>query len=74
MVFNWFRRQYDKDKDKAQKQPETTPPPESKVESTEPSASPEPEVAEDYLAWAKAASFRYGDRLHVRLWGDRRGV
>lgn len=58
MVFNWFRRQYndkDKEKETTQKQPETTPPPESKVESTQPSASPEPEAAEDYLAWAKAA-------------------
>ncbi|MGA9382308.1 MAG: signal recognition particle-docking protein FtsY, partial [Phormidium sp.] len=51
MVFNWFRRQYnDKEKEKeqeqqkeiTQKQPEITPP-------------PEPEIAEDYLAWAKTA-------------------
>jgi fused signal recognition particle receptor len=56
MVFNWFRRQYnDKDKEKTEKQPETTPPPESKVESTEPSASVQPQAADDYLAWAKAA-------------------
>jgi len=55
MVFNWFRRQYDKDKEKTEKQPETTPPPESKVESTQPSTSPEPQAAEDYLVWAKAA-------------------
>ncbi|XWK85719.1 MAG: signal recognition particle-docking protein FtsY [Phormidium sp.] len=56
MVFNWFRRQYnDKDKEKTEKQPETTPPPESKVESTEPSVSPAPQAADDYLAWAKAA-------------------
>lgn len=56
MVFNWFRRQYnDKEKEKTEKQPETTPPPESKVESTQPSASPEPQTADDYLTWAKAA-------------------
>lgn len=56
MVFNWFRRQYnDKDKEKTEKQPETTPPPESKVESTEPSVSPQPQAADDYLTWAKAA-------------------
>ncbi|MFB2879991.1 signal recognition particle-docking protein FtsY [Floridanema aerugineum] len=56
MVFNWFRRQYnDKDKEKTEKQPETTPPPESKVESTEPSVSQQPQAADDYLAWAKAA-------------------
>jgi len=56
MVFNWFRRQYnDKEKEKTQDKPQTTPPPESQVESTEPSASPEPAAADDYLAWAKAA-------------------
>lgn len=55
MVFNWFRRQYDKDKEKTEKQPETTPPPESKVESTQPSTSSEPQTSEDYLTWAKAA-------------------
>lgn len=56
MVFNWFRRQYnDKEKEKTEKQPQTTPPPESKVESTEPSVSSQPEAADDYLAWAKAA-------------------
>ncbi|MFB2835904.1 signal recognition particle-docking protein FtsY [Floridanema evergladense] len=56
MVFNWFRRQYnDKEKEKTEKQPETTPPPESQVESTEPSASPETPAADNYLAWAKAA-------------------
>ncbi|OKH36354.1 signal recognition particle-docking protein FtsY [[Phormidium ambiguum] IAM M-71] len=55
MVFNWFRRQYDKDKEKTEKQPETTPPPESKVESTQPSTTSEPQTSEDYLTWAKAA-------------------
>lgn len=29
-----------------------------------------PQVAE----WCRLNGFRYGDRLHVRLWGDRRGV
>ncbi|MFB2937177.1 signal recognition particle-docking protein FtsY [Aerosakkonemataceae cyanobacterium BLCC-F154] len=62
MVFNWFRRQYndkEKEKEKTQKQPEATEatsPPESQVEESIPSsATSEPQAAEDYLAWAKAA-------------------
>jgi fused signal recognition particle receptor len=58
MVFNWFRRQFDKS--------ESEPTPDSErveeaavVEEEEAAAQPEaptaPEVATDYLAWAKAA-------------------
>jgi len=56
MVFNWFRRQYNDNKDKSQQQPETTTP-EPKVESKQPEATPAPtgQNPDDYLAWAKAA-------------------
>ncbi len=57
MVFNWFRRQFDKS--------ESEPAPDSErvevaeIEEEEAAAQPEapatPEVATDYLAWAKAA-------------------
>lgn len=30
--------------------------------------------AVNVATWCRDAGFRYGDRLHVRLWGDQRGV
>jgi fused signal recognition particle receptor len=52
MVFNWFRRQFNEKEQKQEKEQATEPTakqPESDAEETT------PEVAEDYLNWAKAA-------------------
>lgn len=64
MVFNWFRRQYTESGSSEQEtppeQPQDTPPASPKAEpatdAAPPTAEPNsPAVAEDYLAWAKAA-------------------
>ncbi|MCU0544805.1 MAG: signal recognition particle-docking protein FtsY [Oscillatoriaceae cyanobacterium Prado104] len=64
MVFNWFRRQYSdsgsSEPETPSEQPQDTPPASPKAEpatdAAPPTAEPNsPAVAEDYLAWAKAA-------------------
>lgn len=61
MVFNWFRRQFSEksdEKEEEQSQPAATQPEVESAESASESASTEqqsPEVAADYLNWAKAA-------------------
>ncbi|MCL1470847.1 signal recognition particle-docking protein FtsY [Argonema antarcticum] len=58
MVFNWFRRQYSDSKeqpqDKAASSAQPEPQPESDT-SDRPEEQSQQQVAEDYLAWAKAA-------------------
>ncbi|VXD14674.1 Signal recognition particle receptor FtsY [Planktothrix serta PCC 8927] len=58
MVFNWFRRQFNEKTDQIQEpqtevkaEPETVEKPPETAESSEPA----PQIAEDYLQWAKAA-------------------
>jgi fused signal recognition particle receptor len=53
MVFNWFRRQFS-DRSEAPQEEEKNQPPEPPAEKAVESA-PEPDVAADYLSWAKAA-------------------
>ncbi len=65
MVFDWFRRKFDKSADSSEPEPENEQTPESttaaetaEVESAPEEPTPEPPVAEvdaDYLIWAKAA-------------------
>ncbi len=61
MVFNWFRRQFDRSDDSYVPVPESEKVPESAGDEPEADAetqtptSPTPEVATDYLEWAKAA-------------------
>ncbi|MBD2041030.1 signal recognition particle-docking protein FtsY [Microcoleus sp. FACHB-672] len=61
MVFNWFRRQFSEksdEKEEEQSQPAAPQPETESAESASESASTEqqsPEVAADYLNWAKAA-------------------
>jgi fused signal recognition particle receptor len=58
MVFNWFRRQFDKSESEPVADPEQIEASPTEQESEVPGAEPEPasaEVATDYLAWAKAA-------------------
>jgi fused signal recognition particle receptor len=52
MVFNWFRRQFN-DKEQEQEQEQVTEPTAKQPESEADESAPE--VAEDYLNWAKAA-------------------
>ncbi|GAB4282993.1 MAG: hypothetical protein Fur0025_12600 [Oscillatoriaceae cyanobacterium] len=54
MVFNWFRRQFNEKTEEAVTPPEAPPAPEEQSEASQDSTS-ESAVAEDYLAWAKAA-------------------
>lgn len=60
MVFNWFRRQFNEQGDKAQEQkPEVQPePPKTEKIASEPaqaSTETQPQASEAYLEWAKAA-------------------
>jgi fused signal recognition particle receptor len=61
MVFNWFRRQFDKSESESESVPDSEqieisvePEPELEIPAVEPSPI-SAEVATDYLAWAKAA-------------------
>lgn len=53
MPFNWFNRQYDDKSKAADNEPKEAVPP--AATPTEPAQPEQPAIAEDYLAWAKAA-------------------
>ena len=55
MVFNWFRRQFDKTEETPEQQPQADLVPEQVTEETSPPEEQASAVAEDYLSWAKAA-------------------
>ncbi|HEY9808248.1 MAG TPA: signal recognition particle receptor subunit alpha, partial [Halomicronema sp.] len=54
MVFNWFRRQFDKTEETSE-QPQNEPVQEQVIQESIPTEQEPAAVAEDYLSWAKAA-------------------